>query len=54
MGHAGAIISSKKCTAASKIEALAKVGVEIAMHPADMGDAMIRAFLKQRKYPYER
>jgi succinyl-CoA synthetase alpha subunit len=37
MGHAGAIISGGKGTAAEKIEALSKVGVKIAPTPSDMG-----------------
>lgn len=43
MGHAGAIISSGKGTAAQKIEALAKAGAIIAASPAHMAKAMIEA-----------
>lgn len=37
MGHAGAIISGGKGTAAEKIEALSAVGVKMAPTPSDMG-----------------
>ena len=47
MGHAGAIISGGKGTAAAKLEALRDAGIEIAETPADMGTAMVRAM--QRK-----
>jgi succinyl-CoA synthetase alpha subunit len=43
MGHAGAIISGGKGTAAEKVAALQDAGIEIAESPADMGEAVVRA-----------
>ena len=43
MGHAGAIISGGKGTAAAKVEALEEAGIEVAQSPADMGEAVQRA-----------
>jgi succinyl-CoA synthetase alpha subunit len=48
MGHAGAIISGGKGTAAEKITALRDAGIEVAESPADMGQAMQRAITRKR------
>ncbi len=42
MGHAGAIISGGKGTAADKQEAMRSAGIAVADSPADIGDAMLR------------
>ena len=43
MGHAGAIISGGKGTAAAKIEAMKAAGIVVAPTPTDMGSAMVEA-----------
>lgn len=43
MGHAGAIVSGGKGTAAAKIEAMKAAGIAVAETPSDMGEAMVRA-----------
>lgn len=47
MGHAGAIISGGKGTAAAKIEALEAAGVVMAPTPTDMGSAMMEAMSRR-------
>ena len=46
MGHAGAIISGGKGTAAEKIAALEEAGIEVANGPADMGGAVHRVLAR--------
>jgi succinyl-CoA synthetase alpha subunit len=48
MGHAGAIISGGKGTAAEKIAALEAAGIEVAQSPADMGTAVERAIARRK------
>jgi succinyl-CoA synthetase alpha subunit len=43
MGHAGAIVSGGRGRASDKIEALRRCGVEVAVSPARMAEAMQRA-----------
>ena len=49
MGHAGAIISGGKGTAAEKQAAFRAAGIEVALSPADMGTAMKRAINSGRR-----
>jgi len=44
MGHAGAIISGGKGTAAAKIEALQAAGIAVAPTPAEMGTTLAKIF----------
>src|SRR5436190_15636644 len=49
MGHAGAIISGGKGTAAEKVAALQAAGIEVAASPADMGRAVQQAIAKRKR-----
>jgi len=47
MGHAGAIISGGKGTAAEKIEAFKAAGISVSETPADMGKTLARRLVKK-------
>ncbi|MSO78060.1 MAG: succinate--CoA ligase subunit alpha [Acidimicrobiia bacterium] len=46
MGHAGAIVSGGKGTAAAKMEALADAGVQVALNPTEAGEKMVGVVAK--------
>ena len=48
MGHAGAIISGGKGTAAEKMAALKKAGIKVAESPAEIGSSMLKALEKAK------
>ena len=43
MGHAGAVVGGAEDTAAAKIAVFKECGIEVAVTPSDMADALIRA-----------
>ncbi|HUX93207.1 MAG TPA: succinate--CoA ligase subunit alpha [Ignavibacteriaceae bacterium] len=53
MGHAGAIISGGKGTAAEKMEAMRKAGIKVVESPAELGSTMLKALeaLKKKQSP---
>ena len=46
MGHAGAVISGGKDTAAAKMEAMAAAGIQVADSPAALGSTMVKALAR--------
>ena len=49
MGHAGAIISGGKGTAAEKMAAMKKAGIHVVENPAEIGNTMLKALSKAKK-----
>ena len=49
MGHAGAIISGGKGTAAEKMAAMKKAGIHVVENPAEIGITMFKALKKKKK-----
>jgi succinyl-CoA synthetase alpha subunit len=48
MGHAGAIISGGKGTAAEKMATMKKAGIHVVENPAEIGATMLKALLKKK------
>jgi succinyl-CoA synthetase alpha subunit len=46
MGHAGAIVGGAEDTAAAKIKVFREAGIEVAVTPSDMADALLRVWKK--------
>ena len=51
MGHAGAIISGGKGTAAEKMTAMKKAGIFVVENPAEIGVTMLKALKNKKKRP---
>ncbi|MBV6419497.1 MAG: Succinate--CoA ligase [ADP-forming] subunit alpha [Ignavibacteriaceae bacterium] len=49
MGHAGAIISGGKGTAAEKMAAMKNAGIHVVENPAEIGTTMLKAISKKKK-----
>jgi succinyl-CoA synthetase alpha subunit len=47
MGHAGAIVSGGKGTAAEKVETLERCGVRVAPTPSEMGATLVAVLTEQ-------
>jgi succinyl-CoA synthetase alpha subunit len=43
MGHAGAVISGGRDTAAAKVEAMKAAGIHVADSPSALGSTMVKA-----------
>ena len=50
MGHAGAIISGGKGTAAEKIKAMNEAGIEVAETPSVIGETLIKVIKEKGLY----
>lgn len=54
MGHAGAIISGGKGTAAEKMAAMKKAGIFVVENPAEIGTTMFQALKKMKKKKHKK